>query len=875
MNEKTTTRFAVFALIAATFLLALTPLARAAARQATPAETIKVLPGFKVELLRSAEAGEGSWVAMTIDPKGRLIVSPQGKEPMLRITLDAAGKIAKMEPIELPVSGAMGLLYANNSLYLNGQGKEGYHMYRLRDTDGDDKYDSLELLRKWDGGNGEHGAHGIVLGPDNKLYVVCGNFVGVPKDLVASSPHKNYADDLVLPRAEDGNGFGAGKKPPGGFILRMDLNGQNAELFASGQRNTYDIAFNPDGELFGFDSDMEWDWGMPWYRPIRAFHAVSGGDYGFREGSGKWPVYYADSLPPIVNIGVGSPTGVKFGVGAKFPAKYQKAFYMMDWTYGRIVAVHLKEAGATYTGSFENLVTGKPLNVTDMEFGKDGALYFTTGGRGTQSGLYRVTYTGKESTGSIYKSDFVNAQKPTSARKLRHQLEAFHGKTDPKAVEFAWPHLNSSDRWIRYAARIAVESQPVSEWKERALAETRPDAGLTALLALARLGGKEAQADTLMALKKFPMKDLNEERQLTKLRVIEVSLARNGMPGSDLTQLAIEKLSPLYPAKSFDLNRELCQILVALEAPDVIKKTLDLLAKAETQEEQLTYMFALRNLKSGWTMEQRKAYFGWFNKPRVEEPGSPAYPGGAGYTITRNIKHPATTVQWFKDVGRDYGDGASFPKFILNLRRDATATLNENEKVELASLIQTRIEDKPVATKPRVLKFVREWKMSDLMPSLAQASNNRSFARGQDAYINAQCAACHKFGNTGGSVGPDLTAVASRFSRADILSSIVEPSKVVSEQYQNLAVTKTDGDDVIGRLVEETDDKLVLVPNQLEPEKKVTIKKSDIAKRAASKISPMPEGLVNILNKDEILDLLAYMESGGKKEHAAFKKTKE
>ncbi|HEU0039027.1 MAG TPA: hypothetical protein VFR76_07115, partial [Verrucomicrobiae bacterium] len=167
--------------------------------QATPAEQLTVLPGFKVELLHSAQPGEGSWVSMTTDAKGRLIISPQGTEPMLRITLDASGHIAKQEKIDLPVNGAMGLLCLNDSLYVNGKGEKGYHLYRLRDTNGDDQYDKVELLREWQGGTGEHGSHGIVLGPDKKLYTVCGNFVGVPSDLLPTSPHKNYADDLVLP----------------------------------------------------------------------------------------------------------------------------------------------------------------------------------------------------------------------------------------------------------------------------------------------------------------------------------------------------------------------------------------------------------------------------------------------------------------------------------------------------------------------------------------------------------------------------------------------------------------------------------------------------------------------------------------------------
>src|SRR5262249_38015507 len=84
--------------------------------EATPAESLRTLAGFKVELLRSAQPGEGSWVSITVDSRGRLIVSPQDKEPMLRFTLGADGKIARMETLSVPVTGAMGLLYAFDSL---------------------------------------------------------------------------------------------------------------------------------------------------------------------------------------------------------------------------------------------------------------------------------------------------------------------------------------------------------------------------------------------------------------------------------------------------------------------------------------------------------------------------------------------------------------------------------------------------------------------------------------------------------------------------------------------------------------------------------------------------------------------------------------
>ena len=197
-------------------------------------------------------------------------------------------------------------------------------------------------------------------------------------------------------------------------------------------------------------------------------------------------------------------------------------------------------------------------------------------------------------------------------------------------------------------------------------------------------------------------------------------------------------------------------------------------------------------------------------------------------------------------------------------------SLTDGERAELASFITAPTATGPVATKPAARKFVREWKMDDFTGSLDLVAKGRSFERGKEAYALSQCLACHRFGNEGGSTGPDITAVSSRFSRTDLLSSILEPSKVVSEQYQNITVTKKDGDDVTGRLLEDTDTKLVLATNPLTMDK-TEIKKSDVKSRVPSKVSPMPEGLVNILSREEILDLLAYIESAGKKESAAFK----
>lgn len=396
---------------------------------ATPAESLTLLPGFKAELLHSAAHDEGSWIAMCIDDKGRLIISPEKTEvPLLRVTFSASGQFQKIEKLASPLRGAMGLCYAYDSLYVNGRGPKGVGLYRLIDANHNDQFDPGEehLLKNFEGDN-EHGYHAVTLGPDGGIYVMNGNHTKVPPGISADSPYQNYAEDLLLPRQWDANGHAKGVLAPGGYILRTDAQGKEWRLICGGFRNTYDFDFAPNGEAFTFDSDMEWDVGAPWYRPTRILHCVSGGEYGWRSGTGKWPAYYPDSLPSAVDIGLSSPTGVKFGTKSKFPDKYRRALFAADWAYGKIFAVHLDPRGASYTGTFETFISGKPLAVSALTFGQDGAMYFIIGGWKTQSGLYRVSWSGDpratDSTASlIAKNEGAEKSVPTAALALRLQL---------------------------------------------------------------------------------------------------------------------------------------------------------------------------------------------------------------------------------------------------------------------------------------------------------------------------------------------------------------------------------------------------------------------------------------------------------------------
>src|SRR5207253_1574182 len=100
----------------------------------------------------------------------------------------------------------------------------------------------------------------------------------------------------------------------------------------------------------------------------------------------------------------------------------------------------------------------------------------------------------------------------------------------------------------------------------------------------------------------------------------------------------------------------------------------------------------------------------------------------------------------------------------------------------------------------KIRPFVKEWKVDELAPVVTNGLAKRDFDRGRRLFGEANCFACHRFDNEGGAQGPDLTVVSGRFSVRDLLESIIEPSKEISDQYAAVTITTTDGKAVTGRI---------------------------------------------------------------------------
>ena len=800
-------------------------------RQATGPESIRAAAGFEVERLRSAAEGEDSWISLSIDSAGVIYLGLDTAAAARLTTSD--GTTWDFERIDNTddLRHCRGILKTDTALYLVAT--DSQQLVRLVDGDGDGVFEHRTTLADLPyASRYGHGMNQLVQGPEGKLFLIVGNDVELPATPSPRSTYRDPREDWLLPSPHD-----LGQDDRVGAVIRFDPSTSGAddgswEVIAGGFRNPFDLAFNRDGECFTWDADMEWDAGLPWYRPTRLNHVVAGGEYGWRWGSGKWPVFFADSLPSTLDTGFASPTGMLFGDATNWPSRYRDALFMADWQHGRMLLVDLVPEGASYTATAEVFLEGSPLNICDMAIGPDQAMYFTTGGRGSQSGLYRVRWTGESTPPLPVIRDPAVVAAAAGARGVRHTLEQMQREPQHADMPLLIEQLASPDRWLRSAARAALERQPIASWMSLPAELSDPQARRTAALALARVGPAASAETVLAACLHDDWQTLSPAALAETLRTVELSIIRQGLPATDRREQLLTRLDMIDPEGSFAIGWLSGELLVRLESNHAVSWLLRALAAAATQEEQLQYAKTLSRIETGWSVKTARQVVAWLNS-------SLGMPGGRLVeTAWRNLRSDFSAV-WPEEL------------------RAALAS-------ELAELDRDWSDERVNAGPSR--PFVRDWTVDALLDAVAQpAANDAShdaspdeLTAGMRVLAEAGCLSCHRYGDRGTHTGPELTAVGRRLNTRGLLESIVEPSRQIDPKYALATLLLDDGTVITGRAVGVNSRELTV---EVDPLKATTVvvDRSRIEQSLPTARSPMPEGLLDSFTADEIASLLTLL----------------
>ena len=397
------------------------------------------------------------------------------------------------------------------------------------------------------------------------------------------------------------------------------------------------------------------------------------------------------------------------------------------------------------------------------------------------------------------------------------------------------------------------------------------------MIALARKGEASDKNAMLTALQGIGYDQLSESQQIDLTRAFELVIARMGMPDAGSKAAVIAYLNPHYPAKGGnELNRELIKVLSYLDAPQLPEKTIPMLASAKDDNssgqqtatnssdlimrnpqygmdiakmlaklpplQQTFYATALSQVKTGWTPALQDEYFKWYYR------------------------------------AFSFRGGHSFVGFIDSSRKAAL----KNVSKERFAYFNTISGDSIVGLSARNMDVGmkqptgpgRNWKIDEAVAVVDSGISHRDFETGKAMYAASLCASCHTMKGEGGVAGPDLTQLGTRFSYKDMLESIIEPNKAISDQYGSTVFFLKEGGSIVGRMINQDDTKYVISQNPFDPKTTREIAKKDVIRTRVSEVSPMLPGLINRLNSEELKDLLAYLKSGGNQQDTIFSKKK-
>ena len=608
-------------------------------------DAFELPPGFRIQRVAGQDLSGGSY-DLCFDSQGRLLVGDGNAVRRLK-DKDRDGVYDGFEVIAtgLGPRGPQGLLVWDDRLY--AVGGDGLQLFEGYESGGPLVHRG-RLGAKLNTG-GDHDAHTIFRGPDDYIYLMAGNGSGI-----ADRKHITETNSPVMFERE-------------ASVFRISPDGKNWECLGSGGRNPPSLGMNYLGELFSFDSDMEWHVGLPWYRPVRLSHWAIGGDQGWQE-VGAYPPYYIDNLPGILDVGRGSPNWGVFYEHHLLPDRYRNSFLCCDYrwkresndqysTSGRLVAFFVQRSGAGWSATAETLARPKPnardkngkriqFALVDIATAPDGSLYLSE----HNGGIWRISCDANSQPPQLTEVErhLRSLPKPaeldpdileTLAKAPHWELRAhaawvygLRGQAEPLVdllrdkdsfvrrraaegltrlpVPGARQHLiealNDPERLVRYVAMCALAHYPLAEWLDQALRKKHPQTSMRALVAarIRREPVRDAKVEAV--IRSLLPATLSTENHVDLLRVID--LFRTQARGPEINKFLLES----FPDVDRDVRWEKIRLLGEFRVAEAFSVLLKELQSATNYVTQFHIGQAIARLRSGWTATEEARLVDWF-----------------------------------------------------------------------------------------------------------------------------------------------------------------------------------------------------------------------------------------------------------------------
>jgi putative membrane-bound dehydrogenase-like protein len=803
-----------------------------------------------------AAAPEGV-VFVASDEQGSLGRSPNGGKILRCVDRDGNGKADEVT-VFARVEHPRGACWRSGSLWVvHPPALSVFH-----DADGDGVPERQETLvtglttNQINERGGDHTTNCVRLGIDGWLYIGVGDY------------------GIREARGADG----ATLSLRGGGVVRVRPDGTELELYCSGLRNPFDLAIDPFLNIFTRDNTNDgggWD--------TRVSHLIQSGEYGYPR---LFANFTDEILPPLGTFGGGGGTGGLVIDEPRWPAKYRQALYTGDWGRSEVYRHDLRPDGATFSQQTELFL--KVPRATGMDLDAQGHLYVASwrGGEASVNVGPNVGFVARVAAKGAQPEPFPDLRKaklsrliellhaPPAVMRLHAQGEILRRGRDPAASQALADC--AADRTRALAGRVAAlwtlkqldgrESHPF-------LNELRRDPSLTEF-ALRALTDRKSELEGIEAT---PFADalLSDSPRVRAQAIISLGRLNDASVAARLLPLTARPQGSLMPTQTPLQNQPDPDRVV----PHLAVRTLVSLQAVEACLAGLDGPYWPGALEALRSMHSLQAVEGLIR--RLSTPVSAELRHGILVTLIRLYHREAPyDGSWWgirPDSTGPYYDrqewemspriAAVLTTAILDGRPDVAALLTAElarHRVALAGIVGTAAQKadanetpiRPAPVDPGNPNQLGNIAYDDVLRTTVAGKGDP--VKGETLFRTQSCAACHTTQDGQTPKGPHLVDIGKRYNSHELIESILKPSAKIAQGYESYAFLTTDGRTFTGFIVSEAADAVVIrEANSVRRE----LKRSEIEQRAQQKTSAMPEGLVANLTREQLADLLSYLQS--------------